>query len=240
MGSLNPHSILEGITMKFVSAFIASVVGLCSSVVLAQPYIEFHVQGQVHDSVNQNVVHVEYRMVFDTSAPPSLLGTTVNFEPVLVEAIQSGMSASTSPLVLQDPVVIDPDSPANRLLYDFATGELVIQTLLDQLRISHPVGDFHSMMTSLPDHPNDYALDLNEPGASITLVAGFFNQIGWTPSQGFYDATPNNRSKGSFTTSIQLVENPNTEQCDADFNNDGSLNFLDISAYLQLYGEGCP
>lgn len=40
---------------------------------------------------------------------------------------------------------------------------------------------------------------------------------------------------------IAFVNQPNAEpECNADLNNDGVLDFYDVSAYIQLFTFGCP
>ncbi len=44
---------------------------------------------------------------------------------------------------------------------------------------------------------------------------------------------------GSIEYRVRVVDDPRVEPCLADLNEDGSLNFLDVSLYLQLFGNGC-
>ena len=180
-------------------------------------------------------------MVFDTAAPPNGVGgSAVSFDPIFVEAIDSGQSGTDSPMRVNEPIQWDPDSPAPGLHYEPGLDRLVIHTLLDYLIITHPLGDFNAKMTSLPDDPNDYTADTTDEGASISLIAGFLDQIDWTPADGFFDLDTHNPNHGSFAVSIKLVDNPNAELCAPDLNNDGQLDFFDISTFLTLFSVGCP
>ena len=218
----------------------ALILSVSSTVSCAQPFLEFHVQGQVQSETLGRLTHVDYRMIFDTSAQPTAAGGALNFDPVFFDAIDSGNSGSDSPIRAVNPVDVNPDSPAPGLYYEPGTDRLVIHTLIDWLINTHPAGAFSPGMSSLPADPSEYDLDLDEQNASVSLISAFFDQVDWTPLNGFTTANQTNLSQGTFSVSIRVVEDPNSVQCDADLNSDGQLDFFDVSVFLQLYSNGCP
>jgi hypothetical protein len=122
------------------------------------------------------------------------------------------------------------------MIYNSSTGVLVLASEADLFGISHPAGAFSGSMSSLPDDPTDFALDTSVPTAIFALTADMNNTITWNQTTGFSD--PEGQRSGGFTISVKLVDDPRVS-CIADLNNDGALNFLDVSHYLQLYGAGC-
>ena len=62
-----------------------------------------------------------------------------------------------------------------------------------------------------------------------------------TGDQGFYDCVVSN-PQGTRTSSQALlaVQGGGGSACTADLNNDGALNFFDVSAFISAYSAGCP
>lgn len=55
---------------------------------------------------------------------------------------------------------------------------------------------------------------------------------------GWFDAAYNWSPGGEVVHGVVEVASPNP--CQADLNNDGQLDFFDVSAYISLFGNGCP
>jgi len=72
------------------------------------------------------------------------------------------------------------------------------------------------------------------PGTAQITVALLHIQLG--TDAGF----PTQEGGASFWDNIQLVAGSAPCTNPADLNGDGTLNFLDVSLFLQLFGDGCP
>jgi len=217
-------------------ATIATIT-LSSAHATAQPYIEIDVSGLVIGSAIPFFVPFGIRAIFDAGAAPDIAQPGfVQFDAVWGEAIQTTNSSGT-PSLIQPFVEFSGSNeyiPANVFLqYHQGINQYWIQCFLNGEHLLFSVDDPHAAfsdaMTSLPDVINDY-----QPGPMNSQSLSFAADAG--------DATWNNFTGGSGTiiTTLRFVDGPPQPECIADLNNDGALNFLDISAYLIEYGNGCP
>ncbi len=108
------------------------------------------------------------------------------------------------------------------------------------IRFYHLQNVFFSGMTSMPDDPLEYAVNLNSAQA---LESSFqWNNLSPTrPTMGG-DSFGRDCTVGTLARYTVTVHTPPPpEPCSpADMNADGSLNFLDVSEFLNVYGDGCP
>ncbi len=73
----------------------------------------------------------------------------------------------------------------------------------------------------------------NEPSASASE-----NYVVMTTGGSWFDAAYNWGPNGAVVYSVVEIASPNP--CTVDMNNDGELDFFDISEFLSRYGAGCP
>ena len=66
----------------------------------------------------------------------------------------------------------------------------------------------------------------------------FANYVIMGGGGGWFDADYNWGPGGEVVHSVVEIASPNP--CQADLNNDGQLDFFDVSAYISLFGNGCP
>jgi hypothetical protein len=237
--------------MKYIYAIVFSaLIVLFSSTAIAQPFIQIEFVGQAQ-SDSKELHPIGLRVVFDTSAPPVEPNI---FEPVSAEVVQwwSYPGSASNP-------GLDLPMFTNNFAIEYQTAETAQFRYYPSLKIyeiyvlyngfgytvqvqgTKPA--FTDGMASLPNSSDDY-------GVTLPTAKGFtprrIEYIANGPEGSFASAKWSNPVEGIINTTGQLqvrvtrVENPNTAECIADLNNDGNLNFLDISEYLQLYGDGCP
>lgn len=221
--------------MKSVLIMLASVVvALTASRAAAQPFLEFHVRGI--SAPMGEVGPVDYRVVVDASLPPSGFdGTKYFFSAVHVETLDTSNNNSFSPVSLGDPVSIE--IPFGFVIYTPSLGKLSISTDGAVVGIYSLLGDFSDISSSLPDDPAAYLIDVTDPNARIDLRA-LGETSRWTPDDGFQMIS--DFGTGAFAVRVRAVDDPNPPECLADINNDDSVDFFDISVFLQLYSDGCP
>ncbi len=229
---------------------IITLIALCSSNANAQPYIQIEFVGQAQSDAKE--LHpIGLRVVFDTSAPP--IEPNV-FEPVTAEVVQwwsyPGMAFNPGldlPMFTNN-IAIEYQTAASaqfRYYPDLKIYEIYIlyNDFGYTVQVQGTKPAFTDNMTSLPSSSDDYGVSLpSSQGFTprrIEYIAngpqGSFASAKWSnPVEGIINTT------GHLQVRVTRVENPNAEECIADLNNDGKLNFLDISAYLQLYSDGCP
>jgi hypothetical protein len=202
---------------------LSAIIALCSFPLAAhaQPFLEFTVitSGQGASGNYNSMI----RFVVDASDPDQTIIPSTLFA---TSSVQSNQSLSNESLPIQvfqfrveDGSVFlhynTTSGPFNGLAVNFSEG-----------------GPSQDPDESLPDDPAVYTGWTS--GVANSTVDGFLYQINYDNSFS---------GSGIFNLSVREVPDPNpsTEpECIADLNDDGALNFLDISAYLQLYGDGCP
>ena len=95
-----------------------------------------------------------------------------------------------------------------------------------ELLVDAPNGWFGQ---SLSTDPADYAVSQFQNGGVIfNSPAG---SADWTDCCG---------SIGTILVTVTVVDGPPEPECLVDLNNDGVLDFFDISTFLTLFGAGCP
>jgi hypothetical protein len=223
--------------MKSVTHTLASVVvAFAASVASAQPFIEFHVESMVSSPGSFTSIESEdFKAVFDISVQPELIaGGIYRMDAVYSELEDRLGNISDSPVIVGDPMPIP--SLSGSIRYQPLTDTLTLFIDTNIVEINAPLGDFTNIATSFPDDPEAYRVDTANSTASMTLFSSS-SYMAWNSIEGFDVFS----DPGAFTVRVRFVEDPNApEPCIADLNDDGNLNFLDISKYLELYGDGCP
>jgi len=230
-------------------ATIAAIT-LSSAHATAQPFIEIDVSGLMQDfSTGDEYRPFGLRAIFDAgAAPDGVFPSSIDFNAVWGEAVETlGLAtlASTSPFTIDTELL--EYIPADVIFtYIQSSNTYQIRTSVNgeelNFRVTDPVGAFSLAMTSLPDDLGDYQLFINNPFDE----AGPVNFSMFSPSSGdggyalWEGECFSCFNEGTIIVTIRVVDGPPQPECIADINNDGALNFLDISAYLQEYGNGCP
>jgi hypothetical protein len=229
---------------------LGTIVALSSYAADAQTFIQIEFVGQAQ-SDSKELHPIGLRAVFDTSAPP--IEPNI-FESVSTEVVQWWSYPGTAynpdldlPMITNNTTIeYQRDTPAQFRYYpELGIYEIYMRHneigYTAQVQGTKPA--FTADMTSLPNSSDDYGVALPPSQGFIPRRIEYFAN---GPEGSFASARWSNPFEGIINTTGQLqvrvtrVENPNTDECIADLNNDGALNFLDISAYLQLYGDGCP
>ncbi|MBO6513094.1 MAG: hypothetical protein JJ974_03920 [Phycisphaerales bacterium] len=218
--------------MNSVSALCASIVIALSSlasVVVAQPYIELEINGGVY---NGEYSTVAARAIFDTSAAPSMTTPSgVTFEAIWAEAVDPETTERPSPMSVSLDETYLPTTAILSYVASFDAYFLIVDVPGNntvQLRVRKPEGNFNLSMTSLPGDPSDYDADLTEPLGDFSIQT--------SGASAFW----NTGNDGGFRAAVRLVDGVPMPDCLVDLNDDGVLDFFDISAFISLYSSGCP
>ncbi len=240
---------MKSLNTIVLSAIIALIV-LCSSNASAQPFIQIEFVGQAQS--DSKLLHpIGLRAIFDTSAQP--IEPNI-FEPVSAEVVPWWSYPGTRynpdlalPVVTNN-IAIE-YQPAQDAQFRYYPDLKIYEISLEHDGFNYTVQvqgtkpGLTANMKSLPASSDDYGVSLpNMQGfmpRRIEYIAngpeGSFATAKWSnPIQDLINTT------GHLQVRVTRVENPNADECIADLNNDGQLNFLDISAYLQLFSTGCP
>lgn len=208
--------------MKSVTITLAStVIAISSSTATAQPFLEFTaITSGPSATGNYNSM---VRFVVDTSDPDQAVIPGTLFATASSPANES-LAAKIVPIQMQHFRVED---GGVNIIYTSTDGSL------DGLAmIYHEGGPSQDPDESLPDDPAVYTGWTS--AVANSNVGGALYQLNY--DNGF-------SGPGIFNLSVREVPDPNpsTEpECLADLNNDGELDFLDISTFLQSYTDGCP
>lgn len=230
--------------MKSVFSMLASViVALSSSAASAQPFIEIQFKGGIpinpFGSPTPLYVTVDARAIFDAGAMPSgVLGQFTTYDAIWAEVVNPMPSTRFSPMTVSTPelhelttAVIEHDTINNQYLVIVDAFDM--QTV--SFRVTAPMG-FSPSMTTLPDEPVGYDVDPFQLGQMVIIHTDADD----IQSGVVWEYTGFSGLNGGFTASVQVVDGPPEPECLADINKDGQLDFFDVSAYLQLFGNGCP
>lgn len=210
--------------------------GALASTSVAQPQLEFGATGLVASGLGQPVTRVAFRAVFDTTLPPDdTSGADIVYNAVSAEILDqtqatSGFTVTGSTDVTdEDFWITEGVSASLRILPDGSyTVEVSAGSSMASLNHLGVVGPLTDPDMSLSDDPEAYAL-LLAPIITSTL----------TIPTGVVTRDLAEFNGGAFTGWIIPYTAPEVE-CAADVNGDGNLDFFDVSAFLQLFGLGCP
>jgi len=208
----------------------------------AQPFIEFEIDATKEDNQG-NVTILNARMVFDAGAGEIATNTFA--------LIDSEISVHQRPYA-QFAGSIEPDPNHRSYTFDdleqttaSVSTNLYSFNLVDNddpfslfVGIVGPMPSIQPPLTTLPDDPADYMIN---PAAGISGVDIDMQIDGQTTELdefGNMGAVINRSAAIHYT--VRIVDDPRIEECAADLNNDGRLDFFDVSMFLQLYQAGCP
>ena len=221
-----------------MNTFASVALAFTASIAHAQPFIEFHIQAVVDSQFE--VLPEEFKIVFDASEPttPLSLGR-YSLQAVYVDNQQSSSNVSDSPMIAGDQT--ESVFASGALFYRPSTDQLEIYADDSSVTIRSVLGDFSDIASSIPDDPAAFLVDTTDPDAKMTYSNYFNEGLEWTLQDGFTERSSFENSTGAFSVRVRVVEDPNApEPCDADLNKDGVLDFFDVSAYIDLYSNGCP
>jgi len=221
--------------------FMSLCIALLASTALAQPFIEIEIEAGKEDGARVTIAHA--RVVFDAGAGINTVGKFDLIDAEFrVHTRHSAIFAGSADPVLNEVhyTFNDMNSP-NIVLFETASKVLQIELETEFTRfyffiVGTRPGLDPSVMT-LSGIPEDYLINADAISAGLQVkLDGFgspidINEFG---SMGFVLSRD-----GSIEYRVRVVDDPRVEPCLADLNGDGSLNFLDVSMYLQLYGNGC-
>jgi len=191
--------------------------------------VEFRTHVQVYNE------WVTVKMIFDTSSPPDSSGPQLKFYP-----LTAGIWTTDSPLVQEVPD-LDLNNPSTyttqSLTYESAENAIFLE-LYDFVNFqfySFYIGNvtpaFNPKMDSLPDNRADWIPD----PATVNYRAIYDLKgpwIHWNSIAGY--------SGGFLSYSVEVLPEPSNACSPADMNEDGQLDFFDVSEFLQIFGLGCP
>jgi len=174
------------------------------------------------------------KMIFDTSAPPATISPT----GILFHPVTSGVWAKDTPMD-QTPD-LDPNNPVIHnagVQYSIDNTDLIFflntNSYHFSLTITNMPAPFNSAMDSLPNDPADWTPD---PTTSV-----YWGHADVSVEFVFWDPADNNTFSGGFLSySVEVLPEPSDACSPADLNEDGELDFFDVSEFLQIFGLGCP
>lgn len=226
----------------FRTALVSAIIALSSSIATAQPFLGIHVSGSMQ--VGNEFKPFGLRAIFDTGASPDTVEpNSVHFNAEWGEVIDTSALASTtmaSPFgVLEDGYI-----PAD-IEFVYLQGKNIYRLVTDvkgdpiSFNVGNPIGvstgGIGLAMTSLPKSLIDYQVIHSGGGGLSSGPLTFLTSDGIAL---WYGGSVSNT--GTIHVTFQFVDGPPEPECLADINNDGFIDFFDISAYLQLYSDGCP
>jgi hypothetical protein len=206
---------------------IVSAVVALSSTAIAQPFLEFTVTThQAIQGTGDTGASTYAQFVVDASDPTqSVIPSTV-----------IGFVTTPSNTLGRSPIEFTIDHfntfslPKGTFQISYS-GSIPFQSVSIDLEFGSNENLFDNDL-SIPDDPasyNNWFVGIMDAELTTGDYDGnWFEGLGFTTDH-------------TFSISVREVPDPNPEPvCIADLNNDGNLNFLDISKYLELYGDGCP
>lgn len=220
------------------------------------PYISVDVEFEGFNFIPQQRERYRYNAIFDTSIPP-----TITKDGPRWQGIYSTFERAIFPNWIPDPlsssaVAISPTSDVSRVYsasVDFIPAHITYNDDENQLVLSFeslaeqdphipytnfrivmidPIG-FDSSTKTLPDDPSGYQitpiLSLDTWGLYANMFGPLaFNQYHWPQAEDDFPST------SILQLNFQTADNPYPNNCFADLNNDGALDFFDVSTYIQL------
>lgn len=166
-------------------------------------------------------------MTRNPSAGPASVGNAAS-PPIHTFDVQIGTTPETSDLVMSYSSALD------QLNFFIVSNDQEVSTFATAaFTVLSPISGFSIDMASLPEDPNAYLADLDAGGNTGYAADGhgqFLISPRWSPSNEI----------GEIAYRVRSVENPASNDCPSDLNNDGNIDFLDISAFLEGLADGCP
>ncbi|MDF1870903.1 MAG: hypothetical protein P1U30_10965 [Phycisphaerales bacterium] len=220
--------------------FMGVCIALLSSITLAQPFIEIEIDASKEDNFGVTITHA--RVVIDASAG---LNEFDRFD--LIDAEFSvhfrsnvGFAGSADPVLNIEHHTIENMFGSYVELIDGTSQQLYIHLAAGTVFRFYIIGtgpELAPTVMTLPDDPEDYLISADALTAGAQVRVTSFEEFVEINEFGSMGVVLNR--DGAIEYRVRLVDDPRVEPCLADLNGDGSLNFLDVSLYLQLYGNGC-
>jgi len=230
--------------MNFRHIAIAALTILLTAPAAAQPFIEIEMHASKEDIFNVTVINA--RAVFDAGSS--------EFSPDTFLLVDADISIHTRPSAQFAGSI---ESGPGIAVYDFDdidTAQVEISNAAPPqmvLRLADPSLNMDFVFTiagtkpalqpsiaTLPDNLTDYLIDPTAAIAGARVDLSLDNQTYEINEFGTMGSAINR--DGAIEYRLRYVDDPSIEPCAADLNNDGLLNFFDVSLYIQLYQAGCP
>ncbi len=203
---------------------LIAVVACCSTVVLAQPYLELKFMTNVNDS-SDHIAIVSF--VMDASDPMQrIIAGTEQIDtlgPAQDELVQESSHVEFSTIIVGTGSML--------LSYGARTDVSNVSHVVDLLFQGAIAPDPDG---SIPDDPAAYT-NWTQSNGVIGTQSGSY-PVSWADGMGFTEGGNDAR----YHLFVREVAEPKVEPtCAGDLNRDGNLNFLDVSRFLELYSMGC-
>lgn len=227
-------------TLRALIGMMALAMGTASASAGGTGFVELEILMFGVNEAETDAGSVSVSCVFDTTAAPIVLTNALRWQSIKSSMVSSQGSLSDVPFQIGE-------SPSG-FLYEFGddevvTADLTYFTVSNRYRLFVVAGGqslifdvlntspgFDAMMSSLPENLSQYQSSPMDPSYQVSLS-----------SPSFTAAYPEGESDtGLFAFKVSEVEAPVSDDCVADINGDGQLDFLDVSAFLQSYNSGCP
>ncbi|MBO6740217.1 MAG: hypothetical protein JJ916_10185 [Phycisphaerales bacterium] len=225
---------------RYVIAVICSV--LFAAPAVGQPFIEFEIDAN-KEADPGGVTVINARVVFDAGASEISNDTfaLIDAEISVHQRPFSQFAGSVDPDPNSWSYTLDDLEQATLTLLPDSYGFGLIDndepfTLLIAIIGSRPA--IQPPLTTLPDDPAEYMVNLNAGISGVNVNLSLGGQTTELIEFGNMGAVINRNASIQYT--VRVVDDPRIEECTADLNNDGRLDFFDVSVFLQLFQAGCP
>ncbi len=227
-------------TLRALFGMMALAMGTASAGAGATGFVELEILMFGVNEAESDAGSVTVSCVFDTNAAPIVLTNALRWQSIKSSMVSSQGSLSDVPFQIGE--------SQDGFLYEFGddevvTADLTYFTVSNRYRLFVVAGGqsmifdvlnaspgFDPMMDSLPEDLSQYQSSPMDPSYQVSLS-----------SPSFTAAYPEGESDtGLFAFKVNGVESPISDDCVADINGDGQLDFLDVSAFLQSFNSGCP
>lgn len=213
--------------MKFFLMIIVSAVVALSSTATAQPFLEFTVTTQQATHFTDDIGASTYAQFVVNASDPTqsvIPGTVIGF----VTTPSNTLGRSPIEFTIDHFNTFSLPSSTFQISY---SGSIPFQSVSIDLEFASN-NILLDPDQSIPDDPasyNNWFIGIMD----AELTTGDYSNV-WFGGSGF-------SGDHTFSISVREVPDPNPEpECIADLNNDGQLDFFDVSAYLQIFSDGCP
>lgn len=225
---------------RYVIAVICSV--LFAAPAVGQPFIEFEFEAT--KEINPGgVTIINARVVFDANEDAFLpdVFNLVDAEVDIHQRPYTQFAGSVEPDPNRTSFSFDDldttlvGSVANILGFSLGDStvdfELLIGIVGTQPAVQPP-------LDTLPDDPAVYMIDPASATSGVDIDLTLNGQTTELTEFGNMGTVLNRNASIQYT--VRVVDDPRIEECTADLNNDGRLDFFDVSVFLQLFQAGCP
>jgi hypothetical protein len=203
-------------------------------------FLELRVQATL-EADDGTLIPYAFSATFISNVEPlgSEFGTSFYMPSSAAQVLNTTTNASPTPFTTND-ITTGETNASTTMTYVAEHDTIYLTTFgypdpltwLDMM-IVHPQGDWSVDMDSIPDEASDYQPDPNNPDSRITISIGEnYVASSWNHTEGF-------TGDGTFSIQIAPTTNPELEPCIADLNQDGDLDFADITTLIHLFQTNC-